>query len=138
MIEREDVLAVARLARLELSDEELEPMARELAAVLDHIAKIGELDLDGVPPTSHVAELTGALRPDDPVPSFPRDVRRNSWIKVLALSLQDRDVQSDFMKNRIRRFADAAGASWPRATDDRWRRPRRPTNAGAWTSSQIR
>jgi aspartyl-tRNA(Asn)/glutamyl-tRNA(Gln) amidotransferase subunit C len=74
VIEREDVLAVARLARLELSDEELEPMARELAAVLDHIAKIGELDLDGVPPTSHVAELTGALRPDEPVPSFPRDV----------------------------------------------------------------
>jgi aspartyl-tRNA(Asn)/glutamyl-tRNA(Gln) amidotransferase subunit C len=74
VIEREDVLAVARLARLELSDEELEPMARELAAVLDHIAKIGELDLDGVRPTSHVAELTGALRPDEPVPSFPRDV----------------------------------------------------------------
>jgi aspartyl-tRNA(Asn)/glutamyl-tRNA(Gln) amidotransferase subunit C len=74
VIEREDVLAVARLARLELSEEELEPMARELAAVLDHIAKIGELDLDGVPPTSHVADVTGALRPDEPVPSFPREV----------------------------------------------------------------
>jgi aspartyl-tRNA(Asn)/glutamyl-tRNA(Gln) amidotransferase subunit C len=74
VIEREDVLAVARLARLELSDAELEPMARELAAVLDHIAKIGELDLDGVPPTSHIADVTGALRRDEPVPSFPRDV----------------------------------------------------------------
>jgi len=49
-------------------------MARELSAVLDHIAHIGELDLADVPPTSHVVELTGALRPDVPVPSLPRDV----------------------------------------------------------------
>jgi len=65
---------VARLARLALSDEEIEPMARELSAVLDHIAKIGELELDDVPPTSHVVELTGALRPDEPRPSLPREV----------------------------------------------------------------
>jgi len=56
---------VARLARLALSEEEIEPMARELSAVLDHIAKIGELNLVDVPPTSHVVEVTGALRPDD-------------------------------------------------------------------------
>lgn len=65
---------MARLARLQLSDEELEPMARELSAVLDHIARIGELDLTDVPPTSHVVELTGGLRPDEPCPSLPRDV----------------------------------------------------------------
>ena len=65
---------MARLARLALSDEEIEPMARELSAVLDHIAKIGELELDDVPPTSHVVELTGALRPDEPRPSLPREV----------------------------------------------------------------
>ena len=41
-------------------------MARELSAVLDHVAKIGELDLENVPPTSHVVEVTGALRPDEP------------------------------------------------------------------------
>jgi aspartyl-tRNA(Asn)/glutamyl-tRNA(Gln) amidotransferase subunit C len=74
VIERDQVLAVARLARLELSEEELEPMARELSAVLDHLAKIGELDLEGVAPTSHVLDVTGALRPDEPVPSFPREV----------------------------------------------------------------
>ena len=45
VISREEVLHVARLARLALSEEELEPMARELSAVLDHIAKIGELDV---------------------------------------------------------------------------------------------
>ena len=59
MIDRDEVLHVARLARLALSEEELEPMARELSAVLDHIAKIGELDLKDVPPTSHVVEVTG-------------------------------------------------------------------------------
>lgn len=49
-------------------------MARELSAVLDHIAKIGELDLEGVAPTSHVVELTGGLRADEPRPSLPREV----------------------------------------------------------------
>jgi aspartyl-tRNA(Asn)/glutamyl-tRNA(Gln) amidotransferase subunit C len=74
VIDRDEVLHVARLARLALSEDELEPMARELSAVLDHIAKIGELELDDVPPTSHVVELTGALRPDEPRPSLPREV----------------------------------------------------------------
>jgi aspartyl-tRNA(Asn)/glutamyl-tRNA(Gln) amidotransferase subunit C len=74
VIGREEVLHVARLARLEVSEEEIEPMARELSAVLDHVATIGELDLDGVAPTSHVIEVTGALRPDVPRPSFERDV----------------------------------------------------------------
>ncbi len=74
MIDREEVLHVAQLARLKLSDEELEPIAAELSAVLDHIAKIGELSLDDVPPTSHVAELTGALRADEPRPCLSRDV----------------------------------------------------------------
>jgi aspartyl-tRNA(Asn)/glutamyl-tRNA(Gln) amidotransferase subunit C len=74
VIDRDEVLHVARLARLALGEDELEPMARELSGVLDHIAKIGELDLDDVPPTSHVVELTGALRPDEPRPSLPREV----------------------------------------------------------------
>jgi aspartyl-tRNA(Asn)/glutamyl-tRNA(Gln) amidotransferase subunit C len=64
---------VARLARLALSEDEIEPMARELSAVLDHIARISELDLDDVAPTSHVVEITGALRADEPQPSLARD-----------------------------------------------------------------
>jgi len=74
VIDREEVLTVARLARLQLADQEVEPMARELSAVLDHIAKIGELDLSDVPPTSHVVEISGALRADEPRPCLPRDV----------------------------------------------------------------
>lgn len=74
MIDRDQVLHVARLARLELDDGEIDRMATELSNVLQHIEKIGELDLDGVPPTSHVVDVTNVLRQDVPVPSFPRDV----------------------------------------------------------------
>jgi aspartyl-tRNA(Asn)/glutamyl-tRNA(Gln) amidotransferase subunit C len=74
MIDRDEVLHVARLARLRLGEDEIEPMAQELSAVLDHIAKIGELDLEGVPPTTHVAEVTGRLREDEPRESLPREV----------------------------------------------------------------
>ncbi len=48
-------------------------MSRELSAVLDHIEKIGELQLDDVPATSHVIDVVNALRPDEPVPSLPRE-----------------------------------------------------------------
>ena len=74
MIDREQVLHVARLARLELAEDEVARMTGELSSILDHIEKISELDLDGVPPTSHVVEVASALRPDEPRPSLPRDV----------------------------------------------------------------
>lgn len=48
-------------------------MARELSAVLEHIAIIGELELSDVAPTSHVVEVTGALRPDEPRASLARE-----------------------------------------------------------------
>ncbi|MEA2208136.1 MAG: aspartyl-tRNA(Asn)/glutamyl-tRNA(Gln) amidotransferase subunit [Solirubrobacteraceae bacterium] len=65
---------MARLARLALREEEIEPIARELSAVLDHIARIGELSLDDVSPTSHVIDVTGALRADEPRPCLPREI----------------------------------------------------------------
>ena len=65
---------MARLARLALSEEEIEPMARELSAIVENVAKIGELDLEGVAPTSHVVEVTGRLREDVPRPCLPREV----------------------------------------------------------------
>jgi aspartyl-tRNA(Asn)/glutamyl-tRNA(Gln) amidotransferase subunit C len=73
MIDRAEVLHVARLARLALTDDEVDRMTRELSAVLDHIEKISELDLEGVEPTSHVVEVPDALRTDEPRPSLPRD-----------------------------------------------------------------
>ena len=74
MLDREQVLHVARLARLELDDAEVERMAAELSKVLDHIERIRELDLEGVPPTSHVVDVVDVLRADEPVPCFPREV----------------------------------------------------------------
>ena len=74
MIDREQVLHVARLARLELSDAEVEQMASELSGILDHVDRMSELDLEGVAPTTHVVEVTGALRADEPRPSWPRVV----------------------------------------------------------------
>jgi aspartyl-tRNA(Asn)/glutamyl-tRNA(Gln) amidotransferase subunit C len=74
MLSRDQVLHVARLARLELTDEELDRHAGELSKVMDWVDKISELgDLDEVTPTSHVVELTNQLRADEPRPSLPVD-----------------------------------------------------------------
>jgi aspartyl-tRNA(Asn)/glutamyl-tRNA(Gln) amidotransferase subunit C len=73
VIDREQVLHVARLARLELSDSEIERMSAELSTILEHIERIGELDLAEVEPTTHVVELENVLRPDEPRPSWPRE-----------------------------------------------------------------
>ena len=74
VIERDQVLHVAKLARLRLSEEDVERMAGELSGILEHVDRIGELDLDDVEPTSHVVELENVLRPDEPRPSWPKDV----------------------------------------------------------------
>jgi aspartyl-tRNA(Asn)/glutamyl-tRNA(Gln) amidotransferase subunit C len=78
VIDRDEVLHVARLARLVLTEEEIAAMQRDLTSVLAHIEKIGELDLAEVPPTSHVVEVTGALREDEPWECLPREVALQS------------------------------------------------------------
>jgi aspartyl-tRNA(Asn)/glutamyl-tRNA(Gln) amidotransferase subunit C len=74
VIDRDQVLHVARLARLRLSDEEVERMTGELSGILEHVDRIAELDLDDVEPTSHVVDLENVLRPDVPRPSWPKEV----------------------------------------------------------------
>jgi aspartyl-tRNA(Asn)/glutamyl-tRNA(Gln) amidotransferase subunit C len=75
MLSRDQVLHVARLARLELSEEEQRRMSEELSKVLDHIEKIAELgDLEGVEPTSHVVAVENVLRADEPRPSLPVEI----------------------------------------------------------------
>ena len=73
MIDREQVLHVARLARLALSEEEIERMSGELPAILEHVERMNELDLEGVEPTSHVVALENVMREDEPRPSWDRD-----------------------------------------------------------------
>jgi len=75
MLSRDQVLHVARLARLELSEDEQQRMSEELSAVLAHIEKIGELgDLAAVEPTSHVVAVENVLRADEPRPSLAPEV----------------------------------------------------------------
>ena len=75
MLSRNQVLHVARLARLELTEEEQDRMSVELSKVLDHIERIGELgDLENVEPTSHVIAVENALRADEPRPSLPPEI----------------------------------------------------------------
>lgn len=73
MIERDQVLHVAKLARLRLSDDDVERMAGELSSILDHVERISSLDLDGVEPTTHVVALENVMRPDEPRESLPRE-----------------------------------------------------------------
>jgi aspartyl-tRNA(Asn)/glutamyl-tRNA(Gln) amidotransferase subunit C len=74
VIERDQVLHVAKLARLGLADDEVETMAGELSGILEHVDRIAELDLSGVEPTSHVVELENVWREDQPRESLDRDV----------------------------------------------------------------
>lgn len=73
MIDREQVLHVARLSRLRLDDDEVQTMAGELSGILEHVDRIRALDLDGVEPTSHVVHLENVLRADRPWESLPRE-----------------------------------------------------------------
>ena len=70
-ITRDDVLHVARLARLELSDAEVERFQGQLSAILNAVSKVQELDLDDVPPTSHPLDVVNVWREDEPRPSLP-------------------------------------------------------------------
>ena len=67
---REDVLHVARLARLDLRDDEVEQLTRELGAILEAVGKVAELDLADVPPTSHPLDVVNVWGEDEPEPSL--------------------------------------------------------------------
>ena len=72
-ISREEVLHVARLARLELSDAEVERFAEQLSAILEAVGKVGELDLSEVEPTAHPLDLSNVWAEDQPRPSLSVD-----------------------------------------------------------------
>lgn len=68
-----DVEHVARLARLKLSPEELERMCAQLSAILDYMAMLQEVDVEGVPPTAQVTGLSSVMRPDEVEPSLAHE-----------------------------------------------------------------
>ncbi len=71
-IDPKQVEHVARLARLALTPEEAERFGRQLGEILDYVRKLGELDTEGIPPTSHVLPITNVMREDEPRSSTPR------------------------------------------------------------------
>ena len=73
MINRDDVAHVARLARLALTDAELERMREQLNAILAHIDALRAVDTTGVEPTSHAVPQFDVMRDDEPRPCFPRE-----------------------------------------------------------------
>ncbi len=72
-LSRADVAHVAALARLSLTDEELDHFTEQLAGVLDYVDDVASLDLEGVRPTAHALAVTNVVREDDPVPGLDRD-----------------------------------------------------------------
>ena len=70
-ITRDEVVHVAKLARLELTEDELERFAGQLNAILEAVGKVAELDLEGVEPTAHPLELVNVWAEDEPRPSLP-------------------------------------------------------------------
>jgi aspartyl-tRNA(Asn)/glutamyl-tRNA(Gln) amidotransferase subunit C len=73
-LSRTDVAHLARLARLAVSDEELDLFAGQLEVVLDAVARVGEADVEDVTPTTHAVPMTNVVRPDVTEPSLPRDI----------------------------------------------------------------
>lgn len=73
-IQKEDVLTIARLAHLDLDEDEVLRMTRELARILTYVQQLDELDLEGVPPTAHVQLEAQVLRKDELVPSLPHEL----------------------------------------------------------------
>ena len=89
---RTQVQHIAELARLKLSDEEIDRMTPQLSAILDYAARLQELNTDAIPPTASVVPLENVMREDQIVPSMPRD-------DVLA-NAPDKDERGEFFRVR--------------------------------------
>jgi len=92
MIDRETVKNVAKLARLGLSEEEIDIFGSQLSVILENIAILREADVSGVSPTSHASRLTNVMRDDVPQPSYPPELllanapdREDNYLKVPAV-----------------------------------------------------
>lgn len=92
MIDRETVKNVANLARLGLSEEEIETFGSQLSAILEHIHILQEADVSGVSPTAHASRLTNVMRQDVTQPSYPPEAllanapeQEDNYLKVNAV-----------------------------------------------------
>lgn len=81
MIKKEDVIHIASLARVALKEEELKSMEKDLGKILDYVAKLQELNVKDVPPTSHALALNNVQREDEIKPSLERS-------KILEMAVE--------------------------------------------------
>ena len=91
-LSREQVQYVAHLARLGISEDEIEQFAEQLSAILEHFATIQQIDTEAIPPTALVVALQDVMRDDVVTPSYPRDVilanaprQEDGYIRVKAV-----------------------------------------------------
>ena len=89
---RAQVQHIAELAKLKLTDEEIDRMTQQLSAILDHAARLQELNTDAIPPTASVLALHNVMREDLVAPSLPRD-------DALA-NAPDKDERGEFFRVR--------------------------------------
>lgn len=89
---REQVVHVAELAKLKLSEAETDLFEEQLSAILEHADRLDELDTESIPPTAGVLPLHDVMRADEPRPSFPRDqmlanapAAEDGFVKVKAV-----------------------------------------------------
>lgn len=73
-LRRDDVEALARLARLDLASDEIDSLTRDLGNILAYVNELVELDVSDIPPTAHVQIERAPLRPDELEPSLPREL----------------------------------------------------------------
>ena len=71
-ISRDEVAHLAHLARLDVTEDELDTFAQQLDVILQSVQRIGEVAAQDIPPTSHAVPLTNVYRDDEPRPSLPR------------------------------------------------------------------
>ncbi len=89
---REQVQHIAELAKLKLTEDEIDRMTRQLSDILDHAARLQALDTQAIPPTASVADLENVMRDDVVTPSLPRDqILRNA---------PDKDEHGEFFRVR--------------------------------------
>ncbi len=74
MIDRETVKKVAKLARLGMTEEDIDVFGSQLSVILENIAILREADVSGVSPTSHASRLVNVMREDQPAPCYPPEV----------------------------------------------------------------
>ena len=92
MIDRETVIQVAKLARLGMTEEDIETFRNQLSVILENIAILQEVDVSGVSPTAHASRLSSVMRADIPQPSYAPEVllanapdQEDSCLKVNAV-----------------------------------------------------